>query len=52
LIQLDQYYSPENDCGILWSDPALGIDWPVSSPVLSDKDQHHPLLQDAELNFD
>lgn len=52
LYKVDEYYSPENDRGILWNDPALGIDWPVSSPVLSDKDQRHPLLKDAELNFD
>lgn len=52
LYKVDEYYSPENDRGILWNDPALGIDWPVSSPVLSDKDRRHPLLKDAELNFD
>ncbi|GGA43260.1 dTDP-4-dehydrorhamnose 3,5-epimerase [Paenibacillus physcomitrellae] len=52
IYKVDEYYSPENDRGILWNDPALGIDWPVSNPVLSDKDQSHPLLQDAELNFD
>lgn len=52
LYKVDEYYSPENDRGILWSDPALGIDWPASNPVLSEKDQKHPLLQDAEINFD
>lgn len=52
LYKVDEYYSPENDRGILWNDPALGIDWPVSNPVLSDKDQRHPVLKDAELNFD
>jgi len=51
LYKVDEYYSPENDRGILWNDPALGIDWPTSSPILSDKDQRHPLLKDAELNF-
>ncbi|MEK4438309.1 dTDP-4-dehydrorhamnose 3,5-epimerase [Paenibacillus sp. FSL K6-2862] len=51
MYKVDEYYSPENDRGILWSDPALGIDWPTSSPILSDKDQRHPLLQDAEINF-
>ncbi|MEK4512992.1 dTDP-4-dehydrorhamnose 3,5-epimerase [Paenibacillus sp. FSL K6-2524] len=50
--KVDEYYSPENDRGILWNDPALGIDWPISSPILSDKDQRHPLLKDAELNFE
>ncbi|WP_019915142.1 dTDP-4-dehydrorhamnose 3,5-epimerase [Paenibacillus sp. HW567] len=52
LYKVDEYYSPENDRGILWSDPALGIDWPTSAPVLSDKDKRHPLLKDAELNFE
>ncbi|WJH27544.1 dTDP-4-dehydrorhamnose 3,5-epimerase [Paenibacillus sp. CC-CFT742] len=52
LYKVDEYYSPENDRGILWSDPALGIDWPTSNPILSEKDQKHPLLQDAEINFD
>ncbi|MNI48265.1 dTDP-4-dehydrorhamnose 3,5-epimerase [compost metagenome] len=52
LYKVDEYYSPENDRGILWNDPALGIDWPVSNPVLSDKDQRHPLLKDAEMNFE
>lgn len=52
LYKVDEYYSPEHDRGILWNDPSLGIDWPVSEPVLSEKDKRHPLLQDAELNFD
>lgn len=52
LYKVDEYYSPENDRGILWNDPALGIDWPTSNPILSDKDQLHPLLKDAEINFD
>lgn len=49
--KVDEYYSPENDRGILWNDPSLGIDWPVSNPVLSEKDTKHPLLKDAENNF-
>ncbi|MDL1162455.1 dTDP-4-dehydrorhamnose 3,5-epimerase [Yersinia pestis] len=52
LYKVDEYYSPEHDRGILWSDPALGIDWPASNPILSDKDQQHPLLKDAEVNFE
>lgn len=49
--KVDEYYSPENDRGILWNDPEIGIDWPVSTPVLSDKDQVHPLLKNADNNF-
>lgn len=49
--KVDEYYSPESDRGILWNDPDIGIDWPVSNPVLSEKDQVHPLLNDADINF-
>ncbi|KRE51052.1 dTDP-4-dehydrorhamnose 3,5-epimerase [Paenibacillus sp. Soil724D2] len=50
--KVDEHYAPECDRGILWNDPVLGIDWPTAKPTLSDKDQRHPLLQDAEINFD
>ncbi|WP_046216460.1 dTDP-4-dehydrorhamnose 3,5-epimerase [Paenibacillus wulumuqiensis] len=51
LYKVDEYYSPEHDRGILWNDPALGIDWPIDKPILSDKDTRHPLLKDADINF-
>lgn len=51
LYKVDEYYSPEHDRGILWNDPDLGIDWPTSNPILSDKDKNHPALKDAEINF-
>lgn len=50
--KVDEYYSPEHDRGILWNDPALQIDWPVSEPLLSDKDRRHPTFAEAEMNFD
>lgn len=33
------YYLPEADRVVLWNDPALGIDWPVEVPILSEKDR-------------
>ncbi|EES72755.1 dTDP-4-dehydrorhamnose 3,5-epimerase [Paenibacillus sp. oral taxon 786 str. D14] len=50
--KVDEYYSPEHDRGILWNDPALKINWPVSEPLLSDKDRRHPTFAEAEMNFD
>ena len=51
LYKVDEYYSPEHDRGIAWDDEALAIDWPVTNPILSEKDGKHPKLKDAENNF-
>ena len=48
IYKVDEYYDPEFDRGILWNDPDIGIDWPVSSPLLSDKDSKLPLLKYIE----
>jgi dTDP-4-dehydrorhamnose 3,5-epimerase len=37
-------YDPAGEIGIAWDDPALAIAWPVADPVLSPRDQRHPLL--------
>ena len=39
-------YSPVDDAGIRWNDGGLAIDWPVSAPLLSDKDAKLPYLSD------
>lgn len=44
LYKCTAYYSPECDRGIQWNDPALGIQWPISEPILSPKDQGLPTL--------
>ena len=51
LYKCTAYYSPKNDRGILWNDPMLSIPWPVTQPILSQKDQAHPTLAaiDGEL---
>jgi dTDP-4-dehydrorhamnose 3,5-epimerase len=45
------YYSPPHDRGFRWNDPAVSITWPVSDPLLSEKDRNAPLLADADNNF-
>ena len=44
------YYRPDDEGGILWSDPTIAIDWPIKNPTLSDKDQQYPCLADLRLN--
>jgi len=52
--KVDNYYSPENDRGILFSDKALGIDWqiPLDELNLSAKDKVQPKLADTEDIFE
>jgi dTDP-4-dehydrorhamnose 3,5-epimerase len=38
------YYAPEHDGSILWNDPEIGVEWPVESPALSEKDRAAPPL--------
>jgi dTDP-4-dehydrorhamnose 3,5-epimerase len=42
--QCTDLYDAKADGGVRWDDPAIGIDWPVSAPLLSDKDSKAPLL--------
>jgi len=41
-------YHPESDSGVLWNDPELGIQWPIETPLLSQKDKHLPMLSEAK----
>ncbi|CAB5147166.1 dTDP-4-dehydrorhamnose 3,5-epimerase (EC [Olavius algarvensis associated proteobacterium Delta 3] len=46
IYKCTDFYAPEDEGGVLWSDPDLAIEWPVSVPVLSEKNRSLPLLQD------
>jgi dTDP-4-dehydrorhamnose 3,5-epimerase len=39
-------YVKEADSGIRWDDATLAVDWPISAPILSSKDENTPLLRD------
>lgn len=41
------FYDPGGELGVLWNDPAIGIEWPLSEPILSAKDAAAPLLADV-----
>jgi len=51
LYKADNPYAPEADGTIRWNDPELGIDWGVTGPILSRKDQTSPWLKDAVTGF-
>ena len=42
-------YNPSEDAGVRWDDPDIGIDWPISEPLVSEKDRNAPLLKDIVL---
>jgi dTDP-4-dehydrorhamnose 3,5-epimerase len=49
IYKTTDYWYSQHDRSIRWSDPDLGIDWPLQSePIVSAKDAAAPLLRDAE----
>ena len=48
----DELYHPEDEGGIMWNDPEIGIEWPYKGEVLlSEKDKTHPALRDSKIKF-
>jgi len=47
VYKCSDFYVPEDEGGILWSDPDLAIDWPISEPLISAKDSRLPRLADV-----
>ena len=48
VYQVGEFYTPGQERGMRYDDPALGIEWPVPIEVISDKDAAWPLLDAAE----
>ncbi|HLO59720.1 MAG TPA: dTDP-4-dehydrorhamnose 3,5-epimerase [Bacteroidales bacterium] len=41
------FYTPGFEAGIRYNDPAIGINWPLSVSVITEKDKNHPLLNNT-----
>jgi len=46
IYKCTDYYHPQSEQGILWNDPDIGIEWPITDVQLSERDSNNPLLQD------
>lgn len=44
-------YSPPDDRSILWDDPDIGVEWPITAPDLSEKDKKGKRLSEVDSNF-
>ena len=44
---VDRYFDGTDEWEIAWNDPALGIEWPIADPILSDRDRSSPSLAEA-----
>jgi dTDP-4-dehydrorhamnose 3,5-epimerase len=42
--KLSSYYDPATEAGIAWDDPDVGVEWPISDPILSQRDRTAPRL--------
>jgi dTDP-4-dehydrorhamnose 3,5-epimerase len=51
IYKVTQEYAPHAERGIAWNDPAIGIEWPITPPILSERDASLPFLRSAESNF-
>jgi dTDP-4-dehydrorhamnose 3,5-epimerase len=45
--KVSSYYDPSAERGIAWDDPTIGIAWPTTEPVLSERDLQNPRLADV-----
>ena len=45
------YYNRESECGIIWNDPDLKIEWGIEAPVVSDKDLKGLFFRDFKSPF-
>lgn len=51
VYKVDDFYHPNDEGGLMWNDPDIGIDWPISPDmeiILSDKDKVNPTFKEIQ----
>ena len=48
IYRLSSYYDPDLEGGIAWDDSEVAINWPISDPILSERDRTAPRLADVK----
>ncbi|MBQ3550709.1 MAG: dTDP-4-dehydrorhamnose 3,5-epimerase [Clostridia bacterium] len=51
VYKVDDFYHPNDEGGLMWNDPDIGIDWPISPDmeiILSDKDKVNPSFKELQ----
>jgi dTDP-4-dehydrorhamnose 3,5-epimerase len=46
IYRVSSYYDPDLETGVAWDDPEIAVHWPISDPILSDRDRSAPRLAD------
>lgn len=44
LYQISEFYAPADAHGVRWNDPAFAIEWPISNPIISARDEAYPVF--------
>lgn len=47
IYKCTDFYNPDDEYGLLWSDEDINIEWPVSEPIISEKDKKHITLKEV-----
>jgi dTDP-4-dehydrorhamnose 3,5-epimerase len=51
VYKINREYSPQHEQGIIWNDPNIDISWPISEPIISEKDQNLPYFKNQTYDF-
>lgn len=46
-----EFYHPEDEIGLRWDDRAIGIDWPIDDPILSERDRSFPTISEVDDDY-